>query len=226
MDTSFWIEKWQQRQIGFHEGRPNASLQQWFSTMNLKAGDHVFVPLCGKSQDLLWLLGQGVRVTGVECSPLAVDEFFSENDLQPQRASGSEFGTQATVYRCGDLTLWRGDYFSLPPAVLNAMDAVYDRAALIALPPPLRVDYLAKQQKELRPGTPILLVTLDFQRDPVLCEGYQGPPFPHSDDMVFDQYRDFSMVTKLGQRDITEQEPKFRAQGADRVFEAAWLIQR
>ncbi len=223
MDTGFWIEKWQQRQIGFHEGRPNASLQQWFHAMRLAPGDHVFVPLCGKSQDLLWLLGQGVRVTGCECSPLAVNEFFAENDLRPQ---SREAASGHVVHDCGELSLWQGDFFSLPAAVLNDADGVYDRAALIALPPDMRQGYVQKFRQELRPGTPTLLVTLDFQRDPAACNNYQGPPFPHTDAMVQAQYRDFSSIRKLGQRDILANEPKFRAQGATSVYEKTWLIHR
>jgi len=223
MDTDFWIEKWQQRQIGFHEGRPNASLQQWFHAMQLKPGDHVFVPLCGKSQDMLWLLGQGLRVTGCECSPLAVSEFFSENGLQPQ---SREAGSGLVVHDCGELNLWQGDFFSLPDEVLASADGIYDRAALIALPPDMRRRYVQQFHQGLKAGTPILLVTLDFQRDPAACNNYQGPPFPHTDAMVQDQYREFPAIEKLGQRDILAEEPKFRAQGATSAYEKTWLIRR
>ncbi len=225
MDTAFWIEKWQQRQIGFHQGRPNASLQQWFQAMKLDPGDHVVVPLCGKSQDMLWLLGQGLRVTGIECSPLAVQEFFAENNLQPQPGE-TDPASGLCRHRCGDLTLWQGDFFSLPPQVLASADGVYDRAALIALPPELRRRYVDKFRQELKTGTPVLLVTLDFQRDPARCNGFQGPPFPHTDAMVRQQYNDFTHIEKLGERDILAEEPKFRAQGATRALEKTWLIRR
>ena len=225
MDTDFWIEKWQQRQIGFHEGRPNASLQQWFDALALQPGDHVFVPLCGKSQDLLWLLGKGLQVTGCECSPQAVAEFFSDNQLQYEHCQ-DQTASGHTVFQCGRLSLWQGDFFRLPEQVLASADGVYDRAALIALPPDLRQRYVHKFYQELTADTPILLVTLDFQRDPALSGGYQGPPFPHTDDMVKRQYQAFSRIDKLGERDILANEPKFQAQGATSAYEKTWLVTR
>ena len=82
MEPGFWHERWERAEIGFHKQEINVHLQQFWNCLELPAGERVFVPLCGKSLDLLWLAGEDHPVTGVELSPIAVDAFFQENELQ------------------------------------------------------------------------------------------------------------------------------------------------
>ena len=99
MKAEFWLERWQRNEIGFHQGEINAHLQDYWDRVGLKEGGEVFVPLCGKSNDMLWLRAQGHRVLGVELSPLAVEAFFVENQLKPEvRSIGAAAGS--TRCRC------------------------------------------------------------------------------------------------------------------------------
>ena len=72
MHPEFWLERWQQNQIGFHQARVNPYLQQFWPQLGIAQTGRVFVPLCGKSSDMLWLRAQGHEVVGVEFSELAV----------------------------------------------------------------------------------------------------------------------------------------------------------
>jgi thiopurine S-methyltransferase len=81
LQQEFWHERWQQNEIGFHDKEINEHLQQYWPAFNIALNSRIFVPLCGKSKDLLWLLAQGYEVIGVELSPLAVQAFFDENGL-------------------------------------------------------------------------------------------------------------------------------------------------
>ena len=134
MDSAFWHQRWQEGRTGFHQDRPTPLLLQHWPSLGLAPGSQVFVPLAGKSLDLAWLAAQGHRVLGVELSPLAVTQFFDGQGLVPE-VHGSRHGRH---YRAGDIELICGDAFALDADVLAGCAAVYDRAALIALPPPLR----------------------------------------------------------------------------------------
>ncbi len=86
MDPEFWLERWRTRQVGFHQPTPHSALDRWWPTLGVPPGARVYVPLCGKSIDMVWLAAHGHRVVGSELSPLAVEEFFGE---LPARTSTS-----------------------------------------------------------------------------------------------------------------------------------------
>ena len=59
MDANFWLQKWENNQIGFHENKPNPLLVKYFHILSLEKGSRIFLPLCGKSLDMAWLLSRG-----------------------------------------------------------------------------------------------------------------------------------------------------------------------
>ena len=167
MDPSFWHERWSARQIGFHEGQPNAMLVKHFARLKLAAGSRIFVPLCGKSRDLGWLLEQGHSVAGVELSRIAVEELFEELGVSP----AIENRGPLMLFSFEDLAVFVGDFFKLTDAHLGPVDAVYDRAALVALPDAMRRDY-APHLIDLTAAAPQLLVSFDYDQATM-----EGPPF-------------------------------------------------
>lgn len=169
MEHPFWRERWQAGQIGFHEGRPNQYLAAHAS--RLPPGGRVLMPLCGKAVDLAHLAGAGHTVVGVELVEDAVAAFFAEQGLSPTRTPVGD----AAVYQAGPITVIAGDWFATTAAQLGAIDAVYDRAALIALPPPMRARYVA-HLRTVAPTAPVLLVTVDYPQ-----EAMAGPPFAVGD---------------------------------------------
>lgn len=170
MDASFWIERWRDGRIGFHEGRPNQFLERHVA--RLGAHRRILAPLCGKAHDLAFLAAQGHEVVGVELVEDAVRAFFDEHGLAPtvERRAGH------VVYTAGAITIVVADFFAVTGEVVGPVDALYDRAALIALPAELRVRYAAHVRELLPAGAPGLLVTLDGQPG--------GPPFSVPEDEV------------------------------------------
>ncbi|MEA5445928.1 thiopurine S-methyltransferase [Gammaproteobacteria bacterium AB-CW1] len=180
MDPEFWRERWHSEQIGFHEGHVNAHLRQFWQHLDARPGEKVLVPLCGKAHDLAWLRDQGCYVIGVELSDLACAAFFAERGIEPAESSGQRF----TCYRHRDIELWCGDFFDLTADDIGLVELVYDRAALIALPPAMRQRYVDHLQAITGPATRSLLITLDYPEQP----GFQGPPFNVSDQEVEQLY--------------------------------------
>ena len=137
MDASFWHQKWADNNIAFHNSEANPLLVKHFDDLSLNAGSRVFLPLCGKTLDIGWLLSQGYRVAGAELSAIAITQLFAELGVEPEI---SELG-KLTHYSAPNLDIFVGDIFQLSGKVLGPVDAVYDRAALVALPGEMRARY-------------------------------------------------------------------------------------
>jgi len=169
MDAEFWLKRWQQQQIGFHQTEVNSFLQKYFPLLSVQPNDQVLVPLCGKSMDMVWLLQQGVRVQGVELSPLAIEQFMAEQQLSAaERIETAKF----CHHKIEGLELLCGDFFDLSSDHCQEVKGVYDRAALVALPLKMRADYAAHLQRIVPKDTKILLVTMDYEQSRL-----QDPPF-------------------------------------------------
>lgn len=193
MEEQFWQNRWATGKIGFHEDTPNAFLQKHLVELELRNGAHVFVPLCGKTTDLDWLLEQGFRVTGVEFNRGAIEEVFDRLSLVPVVKNESGL----TKFTSGDLTLWHGDFFMLTKADVGSVDAVYDRAALVALPDPLRKEY-ASRLVQLSRGAPQLLISFDYDQSQT-----DGPPFSVPEAEIDSLYHGLFDITLLSSTGIT-----------------------
>ncbi|GAB6196032.1 thiopurine S-methyltransferase [Lysobacter xanthus] len=217
MDPSFWLSRWQEGRIGFHQARPTPLLVEHWSALAVAPGSRVFVPLCGKSLDMAWLASQGLRVLGVELSQAAVEAFFDEHGLAPA-VHESPYGRH---YVAGDVEIVCGDAFGLDASVLRDCDAVFDRAALIALPAAMRRRYVSELYARLPGGCRGLLVTLDYP-----AHEKAGPPFPVPDDEVHTLFDPLWEVTLRSRLDILEREPSFRAEGVTALATAAYALRR
>lgn len=167
MEPDFWQARWTNNQIGFHEGRPNAFLAEYFDSLSLPPGARIFVPLCGKTRDIAWLLSRGFAVAGAELSSVAVEQLFAELGVAP------EITAQGALARYSGpaIDIFQGDIFELTRETLGPVDAVYDRAALVALPEPMR-DRYARHLVEITGGAPQLVVAFAYDQSAL-----DGPPF-------------------------------------------------
>lgn len=168
MEPSFWHERWQRSEIGFHEGNANANLVQFWSSLSLQPDERVLVPLCGKSLDMLWLAGEGFKVMGIELSEVACAAFFGENGLTPRRFREGAF----EVWDADEIRILQGNIFDLQREQVADIRGVYDRAALIALPPEMRARYVRHLAAILPDAARTLLVTIEFDQ-----AKRPGPPF-------------------------------------------------
>lgn len=214
MEADFWHNRWENNLTGFHLDEVNPYLKANWASLNLKAGARVFVPLCGKSVDLIWLAAQGYQVVGVELSPLAVEAFFAENDLSAEHQMIGDLD----YWQAENISLFCGDFFSLTTKILGQVDAVYDRASLIALPPAMRRDYAVKLT-ELAQSAPKLLVTLEYEQSKM-----DGPPFSVSENEVQALYQANYQVKLLSAQDVLGNNEKFRAKGLDYMNECIYQL--
>lgn len=215
MEPEFWQERWARNQIGFHLSEVNPYLQRHWPQLAVAEGSKVLVPLCGKSLDLVWLASHGLRVMGVELSEQAVEAFFSEQNLVPRITRRSAF----TVYQADLIEVWCGDFFALDAEALVGCAALYDRAALIALPPLMRAQYAEHLSRLLPSGCQGLLITLDYDQTQKA-----GPPFAVTDDEVKVLFGSDWTLRALQKQDVLEESWKFVQEGVTRLDERVYRL--
>jgi len=217
MHAEFWLTRWQAGQIGFHQTRVTPWLPKVWPTLDVPVGSRVLVPLCGKSLDMLWLAQQGYQVLGVELSPLAVEQFFAENGLQPE-ISVCTIGQR---YRAGAIDILCGDIFAMDAQTLASCAAAYDRAALVALPADMRASYVRHVYGQLHAHYRALLLTLDY--DPAQMD---GPPFAVHDDEVQALCHPHSRATLLERRDIRTKDARATEYALTRLDTLVYRLER
>ena len=217
MTKDYWLERWEQDEIGFHQDSVNPYLLEYWETLQLTAGSRVFVPLCGKTRDMLWLCAQGHSVLGVELSARAVQAFFSENQLIPNHDGSSD--KRFDHYAANGVHILLGDFFDLNKQDLSKIRAVYDRASLVALPPETRRRYANQLCNILPSGNKILLVGFDYPQSEM-----QGPPYAVSPEEVTALYQPNADVHVLTQIDVLADNPRFQQRGVTRLVESVYLL--
>jgi thiopurine S-methyltransferase len=219
MKKEFWLERWERAEIGFHQNEVNPYLLQYWPELHAaqggEAGGEIFVPLCGKSLDMVWLRGQGHAVLGVELSDIAVRDFFSEQGKSPVHTQTAKFAQ----CEADGIRILCGDFFDLRREDMTQVRAVYDRASLVALPPEMRERYARHLVDILPAGAQVLLVTFDYPQ-----EEMAGPPFAVSAEEVHALYDQFAQLRLLAQADILAREPRFKARGVTRMQENIFLL--
>lgn len=226
MDHKFWQSKWDINQIGFHLNyvhpllKRNLALFQVAGLLKeqleppLNTVQKIFVPLCGKTLDIEYLLSQGYSVVAVELSEIAVQAIFSALDIEPEISDWAG----GKLYQADNLQVFCGDFFVLSQTDLGELALVYDRAALIALPESMRLNY-AKHLAKITRFAPQLLITLDYDQT---IAG--GPPFSVSSSEVEALYGGTYPIQLIEAADIIEEEPRFKAKGLTSLFQRAYKL--
>ncbi len=192
MEHAFWHQRWKNSEIAFHEAAPNALLIENFSALALDGGSRMFLPLCGKTRDIQWLLSRNVHVIGAELSQIAVDQLFADLKLTPVKTVEGLL----TRYRSPGLDVFLGDIFDATAEALGPIDCIYDRAALVALPNDMRPLYAA-HLKEITGTAPQFLITYIYDQSAMA-----GPPFSVNLDEVHRLYGASYEISVLETREI------------------------
>lgn len=177
MEPDFWKARWAEGHIGFHEGRPNALFARHADALAGKR--RILVPLCGKSEDMAFLASRGHEVCGIELVEDAVRSFFEEHATEPTVRKTD----RGTVYEARGITIFAGDFFAVAREDVGAVDGLYDRAALIALPPEMRKKYVAHVRSLLARDAVGMLVAFEYPQERV-----PGPPFSVSEKEIRSLY--------------------------------------
>lgn len=211
MDAQFWHDRWASNEIGFHKSEVNPLLVKYVNELALGKGSRVFVPLCGKTLDIFWLLSNGYCVAGAELSAMAVEQLFAQLEVKPTITRHGEIHH----YQADSIDIFVGDVFNVTKSMLGPVDAIYDRAALVALPPNLRSRY-AVHLLEITDRAPQLLISYEY--DQRLAE---GPPFSISKEEVHRHYEHHYTVRLLTSLDVPG-----GLKGKCAATEHVWLLRK
>jgi thiopurine S-methyltransferase len=217
LQPEFWHERWRIGQIGFHQSAVDRRLKRYWPDLGLADNCRVFVPLCGKSLDLLWLRERGHSVAGVELSAVALESFCMEQGVPARRRILDQFD----VYEAAQIQLYRGDFFALTPEVLGSFSAIYDRAALISWTPELRTTYVAHVAALSKPRTQTLLIATEYPQAQM-----SGPPFSLGTEEISRLYSGSHSIQELSREDILANEPRLRSRGLTQLHEVCYRLTR
>jgi thiopurine S-methyltransferase len=211
MDANFWHQRWEENDIGFHKNEVNSLLLKYFDKLSLAIGSRIFLPLCGKTRDISWLLSKGYRVVGAELSEKAITQLFDELEIIPKKRQLKN----VTHYYNTNIDIFVGDIFDLCKYDLGEVNAIYDRAALVALPGNMRERY-TQQLMKITDIAPQLMICFDYDQSQI-----EGPPFSIPDKEVEQHYQKQYVLTKLASIKV----PK-GLKGQCVAQENIWLLQK
>lgn len=214
MKPKFWLERWQNNQIGFHQADHNPFLKEFWPRLGVADDARVFVPLCGKSLDMRWLEAQGHNVVGVELAKLAIENYFD-----PEPAVNTENVDRFVCYRGERTEIYHGDFFDLSSPILEGVEAVFDRGALVALPPDMRFRYVDHMLRIVPDGCRILLITLEYDQSMV-----SGPPHAVEADEIERIYGHRCDVDLLESFVTNTLPPHFEDRGIRQAVESVYCI--
>lgn len=217
MEPEFWLERWRESRTGFHQDVPTPLLLKHWPAVGAAPGSRVFVPLAGKSLDMAWFASQGYRVLGAELSPLAVAQFFENQGIEPSVDETAD----GIHHLAGPIELVQGDVFALDANAVASCMAVFDRAAIIALPREMRARYVREVYGKLPSGCRGLLITLEYPQ-----QEKEGPPFSVTEDEVRSLFDGEWLVTLVERRNILEQQPNFQAEGVTALETVVYRLER
>jgi thiopurine S-methyltransferase len=225
VEIDFWLERWDKNETGFHQAQINPYLAYFYGQKGPSPEQRqklkVFVPLCGKSKDMLWLSQNGYKVFGVECSERAVKDFFEENTLNYKHAENDRHALYMTTDQASLVEIFQGDFFALQQKDLADVTDIFDRASLVALPAEMRRQYARKMAEIQRPGVRTLLVTLTYDQAEM-----NGPPFSVSQENVNELFSESFSIEKLCFKDIIDDEPRMRNRGLSSLVETVYKLTR
>ncbi len=209
MEKEFWHDKWQKNEIAFHENKPNSFLEKNIDRLVNNSNRRIFVPLCGKTLDISWLLSNGYSVVGCELNQSAIDQLFSELGTIPRITRVDNF----IHYSAENIDIFVGDVFELSYDLLGEVNGVYDRAALVALPIEMRRRY-TKKIVEVTKAAPQLLIVFEYDQSLI-----DGPPFSITREEIKAHYREAYSINLI---------EKITAEGGIRGecpgLECGWLL--
>jgi len=210
MEPDFWHERWNTNDIAFHLEQVNPQLARHFKALNLTQGSRIFLPLCGKTNDIPWLLSQGCKVVGAELSELAVRQLFENLGVEPSISETNNL----KLYQADSIDIFVGDFFDLSRKALGRVDAIFDRGALVALPLEMRSRYTV-HLIEITNKAPQLLITYEYNQQLL-----EGPPFSISKCEINEHYADVYHFKLLQEEDVLGD-----LKGQCAANELAWLLE-
>jgi thiopurine S-methyltransferase len=217
MHPDFWLDRWRHREIGFHQLVAHRALDSHWHSLAIPAGARVFVPLAGKSLDMRWLADRGHHVIGVELAETAIREFFAEATLTPTETLAGALRR----FAAGPFELYCGDFFALDSKLLGVVRGVFDRAALVALPPAMRADYARHMSALLPSGCHMLLVTMEYEQSRMA-----GPPHSVAQAEVQQLYGHWQTLSRVRADEQIDDFAKFRERGLASLVEAVYTAVR
>ncbi|CAL8110762.1 unnamed protein product [Orchesella dallaii] len=157
-NLEYWENRYKKRNFEWHIEEVHPQLLKYLSkltqleteeTVEGSKAKKFFVPLCGKTKDIPFLLKLGFEVFAVEAIDSVVQELINENNLE------LTFDEKRSIYHDKDeqLKIYCGDLFKCPIEEYGPFDCIWDRASFIALDYSFRPSYIDMMKRSVGYGS-------------------------------------------------------------------------
>jgi thiopurine S-methyltransferase len=217
MQASYWHQKWEKGETNFHQFKGSPLLKAYFARLELSSSSRLFVPLCGKTRDIPWLLGKGHHVVAAELHEPAVRQLFADMEVEPEITQLEDYDLLHYRAQINGLIIdvYVGDIFALTKSLIGQVDAIYDRASLVALPSEMRQKY-TEHMRQLTDCARQLLISFDYEQHLL-----PGPPYCVNSEEVNGHYANEYIVTLLASEDVVG-----GLKGKLKAKEEVWLLRK
>ncbi|GAB1598651.1 probable thiopurine S-methyltransferase [Argonauta hians] len=216
-EMKYWTNRWQENNITFHQENVHISLEK--NLEKLIAGRKeikVLFPLCGKCVDMKLLADKGHYIIGVDVAEQALENFFTENNLEHTVEELADNKGKLFKSKDGKIKLYCMDFFEFTKDFEGQVNAVWDRGALVAINPKTRTRYTQTIKQLLAPDCHYMIATMQY--DPSL---YPGPPYNVTKEDVEDLYSDVCSIEFVEENDYSY---KFVDRGLKEICERVYLL--
>jgi thiopurine S-methyltransferase len=174
-DVETWDWLWKNGGTPWVTESVHPLLSEYIDQLTLgRANCRTFVPLCGNTIDLKWLVEQGHRVVGLEVSETAILQFFERCgwEQEVKQLEGIENGKLYTACD-GRLQIYQCDMFAVSKDILGSFNCVWDRGSLGAISPDTRKGYVEIISSIVADDGRILLEVIEHEG----TGNFHGPPY-------------------------------------------------
>ena len=211
-----WFDRWKDNRIGFHQNEISPYLLKYAHKLN--KNNTVFVPLCGKSLDMLYLSDNFANVIGVELVKDACDAFVKENNLKATIKEKECFvDYKITNKNKENIELLCGDIFDIKPKHIKQSIDIFDRASLVALDKEDRAKYAILMIELMSVGSKMLLVSLEYKQSE-----RNAPPYSVDEQEIQELYANSCKIEMLERVDIKPTSDRYS--DLSYMYASAYLI--
>ncbi|XP_053394589.1 probable thiopurine S-methyltransferase [Mercenaria mercenaria] len=195
-----WVKRWAEGDTPFHQSTHDRFLDEREEEMFQGRKKSIFMPLCGKTFDILWMYRNGHTVCGVEIAEQPVKEFFEENEIDHEIQAVENIGN---LYKSKDgrLKLYVADLFDMSREICGQYDVVWDRRSFQAINLVDHQQYRDLLVSLMKEDTLYYLGTVEY--DPTV---WPGPPHSLSDEVVRDVFGEYCIIELLEEKERETQD--------------------
>lgn len=212
----YWSHRWDTGNTPWHRLDIHPLLiQHKNEVLGNRQDAQVFIPLCGKANELKWFYDCGHRVTGLEYVEKTVRQFFEENNIPYSETTCTVLNCKILQTADKRLRIFVCSVFDFKKECVGPVDIIWDRGSLVAVNEEDRLKYAGVMRSLMSPGTMYALVSVFYEDD-----SFTGFPKSVPDNTVRELFGKGMKLTKVTENTTIREDFVIKVP----ISEVLWLI--